>query len=42
MKVAGAWHGQFLRLVDMREKTLTEEVMIAEFKKSFEANSPSR
>lgn len=42
MKVAGAWHGQFLTLVDMREKTLTEEVTIAELKKSFEANSLSR
>lgn len=42
MKVAGARHGHFLTLVDMREKTLTEEVTVAEFRKSFEANSPSR
>ena len=27
---------------NMREKTLTEEMTIAEFKKSFEADSPSR
>lgn len=42
MKVAGARHGYFLTLVDMRDKTLTEELTIAEFRKSFEANSPSR
>jgi hypothetical protein len=42
MKAAGVPHGHFLTLVDMRQKLLTEEVTVAEFKKSFEANSPSR
>jgi len=42
MKAGGARHGYFLTLVDMREKLLTEAVTVAEFRKSFEANSPSR
>jgi hypothetical protein len=42
MKAGGARHGHFLTLVDMREKRLTEAVTVAEFRKSFEANSPSR
>lgn len=42
MKAGGARHGHFLTLVDMREKHLTEAVTVAEFRKSFEANSPSR
>lgn len=42
MKAGGARHGHFLTLVDMREKLLTEAVTVAEFRKSFEANSPSR
>ncbi|MGC5799525.1 hypothetical protein [Sphingomonas sp. NFX23] len=42
MKARGARHGHFLTLVDMREKLLTEAVTVAEFRKSFEANSPSR
>lgn len=41
MKAGGARHGHFLTLVDMREKLLTEAVTVAEFRKSFEANSPS-
>lgn len=42
MKASGVKHGEFLTLVDMRDKLLSEEVTVAEFRKSFEANSPSR
>ena len=42
MKAGGARHGHFLTLVDMREKHLTEAVTVAEFRKSFDAKSPSR
>jgi hypothetical protein len=42
MKVAGVEHGNFLTLVDMRDKRLDEQTTIVEFRKSFEAGSPSR
>lgn len=42
MKAAGARHGHFLTLVDIREKRLHERVLVVEFRKSFAANSPSR
>ena len=41
MKAAGARHGFFLTLVDMREKRLSEEVTVIEFRRSFAANTPS-
>lgn len=42
MKAAGARHGHFLTLVDIRKKRLHPRVVIAEFQSSFAANSPSR
>lgn len=42
MKSAGVRHGDFLTLVDIREKLLHERVLVVEFQKSFAANSPSR
>lgn len=42
MKVAGVEHGRFLTLVDMRDKRLDEQTTIIEFRKSFDAGSPSR
>ena len=42
MKAAGARHGRFLTLVDIREKRLREPEIIAEFRRSIATNSPSR
>ncbi len=42
MKAAGARHGRFRTLVDIREKRLREQEVIAEFRRSIATNSPSR
>ena len=42
MKTAGARHGRFLTLVDIREKRLREREVVAEFRRSIATNSPSR
>lgn len=42
MKLQGARHGHFLTLVDMRSKRLSEDNTIIEFRRSFDAGSPSR